>query len=107
MSKKKQVSKKREKEYIPKALREQVWIRRMGRRYEGKCTVTWCTNQITVFDFHVGHNKPESKGGTLAISNLEPICSRCNLSMGDKYTITEWNETFKDQTPTCCSCIPL
>ena len=38
--------------------------------------------------FYVGHNKPESRGGTLSINNLKPICSRCNLSMSDNYTIT-------------------
>ena len=27
----------------------------------------------------------------LAISNLYPLCSRCNVSMGDRYTIDEWN----------------
>lgn len=89
------------KQYIPKALREQVWIKRMGKCFEGKCSVTWCTNQITVFDFHVGHNVPESKGGTLKINNLEPICSRCNLSMGDNYTIKEWDEKFASDA-VCC-----
>lgn len=66
----------------------------MGETFDGKCTISWCTNQITVFDFHVGHNKPESKGGTLSITNLEPICSRCNLSMGDKFSIDEWDSKF-------------
>ena len=49
-------------------------------------------NVITVFDFHVGHDIPESKGGTLDINNLKPICARCNLSMSDTYTIQEWIE---------------
>jgi hypothetical protein len=62
-----------------------------------------------LFDFHVGHNGrfanktniivdcsaihgnvPESKGGATEIANLRPICSRCNLSMGSQYSITEW-----------------
>ena len=47
---------------------------------------------ISVFDFHVGHDQPESKGGTLDVNNLKPICARCNLSMSDKYTIEEWNK---------------
>ena len=72
---------------IPKALREQVWIQTMGRTFEKKCYVHWCTNVINVFDFHVGHDKPESGGGTLEITNLKPICARCNLSMSDNYTI--------------------
>lgn len=98
---------KHKKQTIPKALREQVWLKRMGETFDGKCTISWCTNQITVFDFHVGHNKPESKGGTLSITNLEPICSRCNLSMGDKFSIDEWDSKFAVQSPRWCACIPI
>jgi hypothetical protein len=76
---------------IPKALREQVWIRTVGKKFETKCSIRWCKNKMSVWDFHVGHNIPESKGGTLDIHNLQAICSRCNLSMSDTYTITEWN----------------
>ena len=81
---------------IPVALREQVWISRMGRRFEGKCCVDWCNNIITVFDFQSGHNVPESRGGKTTIENLIPICSRCNLSMGNTYTIEQWCRTFSD-----------
>lgn len=80
------------KERIPKALREQVWIQYAGKRFERKCWIPWCSNKMNVFDFHVGHNLPESKGGTLEIGNLRPICARCNLSMSDKYSISEWME---------------
>ena len=76
---------------IPKALREQVWLQYAGRRYESKCLVRWCKNIMTVFDFHVGHDIPESRGGATEIANLKPICARCNLSMGSQYSITEWN----------------
>ena len=38
---------------------------------------------MNVFDFHVGHNVPESKGGATNIDNLKPICSRCNSSMSN------------------------
>ena len=76
---------------IPKAIREQVWIKNFKKKYENKCYIHWCDNIINVFDFHVGHNIPKSKGGTLNINNLKPICSRCNLSMSDNYTIDEWS----------------
>jgi 5-methylcytosine-specific restriction endonuclease McrA len=76
---------------IPKALREQVWLRTVGKKFESRCSIRWCKNRMNVWDFHVGHNIPESKGGTLDIHNLQAICSRCNLSMSDTYTITEWN----------------
>ena len=77
---------------IPKAIREQVWLKTCGKVYEHKCYIHWCKNIMNVFDFHVGHDIPESKGGTLTIDNLKPICARCNLSMSDNYTIQEWSE---------------
>jgi 5-methylcytosine-specific restriction endonuclease McrA len=83
---------KRSKQKIPRALREQVWIQNIGQQFEHKCLVNWCKNKITAFDFHVGHNIPESKGGKTSIENLKPICARCNLSMGSKYTISEWSK---------------
>ena len=96
------------KALIPKALREQVWLKGIGKHYEGKCTTTWCNNIINVFDFQVGHRVPESKGGTTTIDNLTPLCSRCNLSMGSQYTTDEWNSTFASEKRTwiqfCCAC---
>lgn len=83
------------KDKIPKALREQVWLTHIGKKYDSKCHISWCKNRITVFDFQSGHNIPESKGGATDISNLRPICSRCNLSMGDTYSIDEWIKLSK------------
>jgi hypothetical protein len=83
------------KEKIPKALREQVWLTHIGKKYEAKCHVKWCKNKITVFDFQSGHNIPESKGGATDISNLRPICGRCNSSMNDQYSIDEWEKLSK------------
>lgn len=80
------------KDNIPKALKEQVWVTYVGKKYESKCHVSWCSNRITVFDFQCGHNIPESKGGVTDITNLKPICSRCNLSMNNNYTIDEWTK---------------
>jgi len=76
---------------IPKALREQVWISWIGKKFSHKCHVTWCENIISVFDFEVGHNLPESKGGPTELDNLRPICSKCNRSMGDEYTIDQFS----------------
>lgn len=85
------------KTVIPRALREQVWLKQNGRVFQAKCPVSWCENQMTAFDFQVGHNIPESKGGKTEISNLIPICSRCNLSMGNKYSIDEWSNLGKEK----------
>jgi hypothetical protein len=76
---------------IPKALREQVWLKQFGKQYTAKCATTWCENNLTVFDFQCGHDIPESKGGETILENLVPICSRCNLSMSNTYTFKEWN----------------
>jgi 5-methylcytosine-specific restriction endonuclease McrA len=79
------------KKKIPAALREAVWIKTMGKVFQGKCPIPWCYNTITVFDFQAGHNIPESKGGETKLPNLIAICSRCNTSMGNTYTIDEWS----------------
>jgi 5-methylcytosine-specific restriction endonuclease McrA len=75
---------------IPKAVREQIWLRDFGKTFEAKCKTPWCHNMINVWDFHAGHNIPDSKGGKMSVDNLVPICSRCNLSMSDNYTFDEW-----------------
>ena len=82
--------KRKRKATIPVALQEAIWIKHMGRNFEGKCRTTWCPNSITVFDFQAGHDIPESKGGPTTLDNLVPICARCNLSMGNRYTLKEW-----------------
>lgn len=86
---------KKRKETIPKRIREMVWTTYNSTVFESKCYVDWCDNKINVFNFQVGHDIPESKGGTLDINNLKPICGSCNLSMGNKYTITEWSKLVK------------
>lgn len=86
---------KYQKKAIPKAIREQLWLKYVGKKYETKCQTTWCLNRITVFDFQCGHDIPESKGGETKIYNLVPICSRCNLSMSNNYTFKEWCNSQK------------
>ena len=83
--------KAKKKTNIPRALREQVWITNVGNKFEAKCLVVWCQNTMNVFDYHVGHNIPESRGGATNITNLKPICARCNLSMSNYYSIEEWS----------------
>ena len=80
---------------LPRAVREQVWLKDMGKEYEGKCKIDWCNNEITVFNFQVGHNIPVSKGGNNKLNNLKPICSSCNLSMSNIYTIDQWSKLIK------------
>lgn len=77
---------------IPKALREQVWQLWNGNSFQKKCWVRWCENIVTPFDFEVGHNVPRSRGGTDNLDNLRPICSRCNKSMSNQWTIDEFSD---------------
>ena len=91
----------RGKKPIPRALREQVWLKTFGENFKRKCYINWCKNDINVFDFHVGHDLPESHGGSLNIKNLKPICSRCNLSMSNNYSIQEWQALNKNSKKKC------
>jgi 5-methylcytosine-specific restriction endonuclease McrA len=93
------------KEQIPKRIREMVWSTYNGEKYSSKCYVSWCNNIINVFNYQVGHDIPESKGGTLDLSNLKPICGNCNLSMGNKYTITQWSTLIPSTTTTTTTTI--
>jgi 5-methylcytosine-specific restriction endonuclease McrA len=76
---------------VPKALREQVWKVYNGNTFEKKCWVQWCENLVTPFTFEAGHNIPRSRGGSDDIDNLRPICSNCNRSMGNQWTIDEFS----------------
>jgi hypothetical protein len=80
---------------MPTAIREQCWLNSFGEVYKSKCYIHWCANTIDVYNYHIGHDLPASKGGTDNIDNLKPICARCNYSMSNNYTIQEWHEIFK------------
>ena len=84
--------------HLPKRIREVVWNTYNGETYSSKCYVRWCSNIINVFNYQVGHDIPESKGGTYNIGNLRPICSNCNLSMGNKWTIQEWGKLINNKS---------
>lgn len=72
---------RRTRRKIPKGVRESVWNRYIGKdKIEGKCYV--CDRTIRITNFEVGHNKAVAKGGSNRITNLRPICRKCNSSMG-------------------------
>lgn len=83
---------KHRKAKIPLAMKQTVWVNQFGEVYKHKCVTKWCHRVITVFDFEVGHNVPESKGGATSPENLRPICRQCNIGMGNRYTIDEWSK---------------
>ena len=89
---------KKAKARIPRALKEQVWIKHNKKKFQVKCPIEWCKHKINCFNHHVGHIIPESKGGPTTIENLKPVCAKCNLSMSNNYTIDEFSKKFASPT---------
>jgi 5-methylcytosine-specific restriction endonuclease McrA len=82
-------SRKKQKQKIPESTRSIVWRNHNGELMTGKCFC--CVEKIT-YDkqgFHCGHIVPESKGGTIAPSNLRPVCASCNTAMQSRH-MYEW-----------------
>ena len=72
---------KKARRKIPKTLKDMVWTKYVGmNKAEGKCYV--CKRTIHITEFEVGHNKAVAKGGSNQLTNLRPICRKCNSSMG-------------------------
>lgn len=88
------------------AERQRIWLTYIGKSFEAKCLIPWCLNRITVFDFHVGHNIPETFGGSYSLDNVRPICKNCNLSMGHRYTQDQWSKIIRigASNTNCCCC---
>ncbi len=82
MSNKKNINNISKKKKIPSALRTAVWNYYNGKIYEASC-YTGCGEIISAHNFECGHVIAESKNGTTELSNLRPICSNCNKSMGN------------------------
>ena len=81
----------RAKEYIPKILKEQVWLKYMGNFCRKQCPC--CKNNIiSSFYFNCGHIVSERFGGVVSIDNLVPICGQCNSSMYTKNLFTFMKE---------------
>lgn len=77
---------------IPKALKQQVWDKYMGR--EKGISKCYCCeiNEISKGSFHAGHVIAVANGGGDTIDNLRPVCASCNLSMRTKNL-----EEYKDE----------
>lgn len=68
------------KKQIPKNVRNDVWRINHEESFNGFCYC--CKKIINVNEWECGHIISEKNGGTLHISNLKPVCSPCNKSMG-------------------------
>lgn len=76
--------KKPRKKTIPVALKRKVWDHWVGEQI-GKTKCPCCKlTDITQLNFSCGHILAEANGGSLHVSNLRPICTSCNSSMGTK-----------------------
>ncbi len=64
------------------ALRDSLWERDWPGVSIGKCFC--CKKELKRGAFHAGHIIASAKGGQTILSNLKPICSLCNTSMGAK-----------------------
>jgi uncharacterized protein with PIN domain len=78
---------------IPKKVKEDLWIRHFGKKFKGDCFV--CNNVIETHKFEAGHIKSVAKGGSDNISNLKPICMKCNRSMGTENLNNYKNKYYK------------
>ena len=73
---------KKTKTKINPAKRRLVWKTYIGMAH-GEVPCLCCkSNNIDMLNFHCGHVVSDAQGGTTELSNLRPICSVCNSSMG-------------------------
>lgn len=67
---------------ISKTLRVRVWDENGGRNKRRMRCSGGCNRMIDIVDFECGHIVPRARGGGTDLSNLKPVCSSCNKSMG-------------------------
>jgi hypothetical protein len=67
---------------IPKGVKIDLWTKHFGQEYVGNCIV--CGKTINTHNFEAGHIISVANNGSDNISNLKPICRKCNGSMGTR-----------------------
>jgi hypothetical protein len=67
---------------IPATLRNSVWNLYIGNDIKSGTCFCCGTEKISTANFECGHIKSEKDGGEITITNLRPVCSLCNKSMG-------------------------
>lgn len=68
---------------IPKPLKNKVWDTYIGAKNgQGKCYC--CQSILDSKNFECGHVVAVKMGGKDVLTNLRPICSCCNKSMGTR-----------------------
>jgi len=70
----------KQRQSIPKQVRNSVWNKRFQGLMIGHCFC--CEKAISFQDgFHCGHIVSHHEGGSNTVSNLEVVCEDCNLNM--------------------------
>ena len=82
--------KKSKREKIPSTVRNSLWKDYFDQSTQGICQCCQREN-ITLANFEAGHIISVKDGGENHLSNLKPICSQCNKSMGS----TNMNDFIK------------
>ena len=76
--------KKSKKDTIPKNVRDLCWYTWIGKDIASAKCVCCERIEIRMTAFECGHVIAESKGGSISVDNLRPICSACNRSMASE-----------------------
>ena len=66
---------------IPKSLKNKVWDYYIGQA-KGLAPCYCCGQNMDSKNFECGHVLAVKRGGKNELSNMRPICSCCNKSMG-------------------------
>jgi hypothetical protein len=81
------------KKAIPKILKKVVWDQTFGEDV-GQATCPCCGHaSIRQIEFACAHIVAEAMGGETIASNLLPVCTQCNLSMGTM-NLQEFRATY-------------
>ena len=83
---------------MPKVLKQQVWDIYNGA--SNGTALCFCCKHVIIRmdDFQAGHIIAKSKGGSTDITNLVPICARCNKDMKTR-NLYEYQAIFHPQKP--------
>lgn len=75
---------------------------RVLKEAAGRCALCGATKNER--PLHVDHIKPRSKGGKTEYSDLQVLCSRCNLTKGNKDETDFRQSVMPDNDPECRFC---
>lgn len=69
---------------VPMGRAVEIWNKWIGAPV-GQCLCPLCQvhtiQQVNRMTWHCSHVKPHSKGGSIAVENMRPVCAACNISM--------------------------